>query len=167
MGGLNCLSRYSALLRLPEARAPLVASAVGALPIGMFGLAILLLARDTTGSFAIAGRVVAAFGLSNALGAVAQGRLMDRLGQPGVLRTAAAIHVAGLAALVLAAAGDAPTLALAGCAALAGCSLPQLPAAMRSLWGMLVPDDERRRTAYALVSIVFEVSVISAPVVGG
>ena len=142
-----------------------MASAIGALPIGMFGLAILLLARDTTGSFAVAGRVVAAFGLSNALGAVAQGRLMDRLGQPGVLRTAAAIHVAGLAALVLAAAGDAPTLVLAGCAALAGCSLPQLPAAMRSLWGMLVPDEERRRTAYALVSIVFEVSVISAPVI--
>ncbi len=36
---------------------------------------------------------------------------------------------------------------------------------MRSLWGMLVPDEERRRTAYALVSIVFEVSVISAPVI--
>jgi hypothetical protein len=36
---------------------------------------------------------------------------------------------------------------------------------MRSLWGMLVPDEERRRTAYALVSIMFEVSVISAPVI--
>ena len=36
-----------------------------------------------------AGRVVAAFGLANALGAVAQGRLMDRLGQTRVLRAAA------------------------------------------------------------------------------
>ena len=36
---------------------------------------------------------------------------------------------------------------------------------MRSLWGMLVPDEEHRRTAYALVSIMFEVSVISAPVI--
>ena len=142
-----------------------MASAIGALPIGMFGLAILLLARDTTGSFASAGRVVAAFGLANALGAVAQGRLMDRLGQPGVLRGAAAVHVAGLAALVLAAERDAPALLLGACAALAGSSLPQLPAAMRSLWGMLVTDEERRRTAYALVSIVFEVSVISAPVI--
>ena len=86
---LEGLSRYAALLRLPEARAPLIASALGALPIGMFGLAILLLARDTTGSFASAGRVVAAFGLANALGAVAQGRLMDRLGQTRVLRVAA------------------------------------------------------------------------------
>ena len=53
---------------------------------------------------------------------------------------------------------------LAAARAVAGCSLPQLPAAMRSLWGMLVADEEPRRTAYALVSIMFEVSVISAPV---
>ena len=130
----------------------------------MFGLAILLLARDTTGSFASAGRVVAAFGLANALGAVAQGRLMDRLGQTRVLRVAAAIHAAGLVVLVLAAERDASVLVLALCGLVAGASLPQLPAAMRSLWGMLVQDEDRRRTAYALVSIVFEVSVISAPV---
>jgi MFS family permease len=144
-----------------------LASAIGALPIGMFGLAILLLARESTGSFADAGRIVAGFGLANALGAVAQGRLMDRLGQPGVLRAAAAVHAVGLAALVLAAAEDARPLVLIACAALAGASLPQLPAAMRSLWGMLVPDVEHRRTAYALVSIVFEVSVITAPAIAG
>jgi MFS family permease len=144
-----------------------VASAIGALPIGMFGLAILLLARESTGSFADAGRIVAAFGLANALGAVAQGRLMDRLGQPGVLRAAAAVHALGLAALVLAAAEDARPLVLSASAALAGASLPQLPAAMRSLWGMLAPDEEHRRTAYALVSIVFEVSVITAPAIAG
>ena len=140
-----------------------MSSTVGSLPIGMFGLSILLLARETTGSFAEAGRVVAAFGLANALGAIAQGRLMDRLGQPRVLRVAAVAHAGGLAALVLAAEADAPVLALAACAALAGAALPQLPAAMRSVWGMLVADPERRRTAYALVSIMFEVSVITAP----
>ena len=39
------------------------------MPIGMFGLAILLLARQETGSFAVAGRVAGAFGLANAIGA--------------------------------------------------------------------------------------------------
>ena len=131
----------------------------------MFGLAILLLAREATGSFATAGRVVAAFGLANALGAVAQGRLMDRLGQTQVLRVAAVIHACGLVVLVLAAEEGASTLVLAVCATLGGASLPQLPAAMRSLWGMLVRDEDARRTAYALVSIVFEVSVITAPVI--
>ena len=142
-----------------------MASLFGALPIGMFGLAILLLGRETTGSFAYAGRVVAAFGFANAFGAIAQGRLMDRLGQPRVLRVAAVVHAAALAALLLAAEAGASTLVLCACAVVAGACLPQLPAAMRSLWGMLVPDEDARRTAYALVSIVFEVSVISAPVI--
>jgi MFS family permease len=156
--------RYRALLALPDARAPVIASALGSMPIGMFALAILLLGRDTTGSYAEAGRLAGTFGLANAIGAVAQGRLMDRHGQPRVLRAAAAGHVAALLALVLAAEGDAGALVLVGCAIVAGACLPQLPAAMRALWAALVSDPEQRQTAYALVSIVFEVSVVAAPV---
>ena len=91
--------RYHGLLSLPGARVPVFASALGSLAIGMAVLAIILLAREATGSFAQAGRVVGAFGVANAFGAVAQGRLMDRLGQPRVLRSAAAGHLAALAAL--------------------------------------------------------------------
>ncbi|MEA2290409.1 MAG: hypothetical protein QOD55_2406 [Solirubrobacteraceae bacterium] len=156
--------RYRALLSLPGARGPLIASVAGSMPIGMFGLAILLLVRDVTGSFAEAGRVVGAFGLANALGALAQGRLMDRLGQPRVLRAAAAGHLTALVALVVAATQDAPLWLLAICAMGGGACLPQVPSAMRSLWSALVEDEERRQTAYALVSIVFEVSVVTAPV---
>ena len=155
--------RYRSLLALPGARAPVFLSAAGSMPIGMFGLGILLLAHDATGSFAVAGRVVGAFSLANALGAVAQGRLMDRLGQTRVLRAAAIGHVPALAALVLAAHERAPTWVLALCALCGGATLPQLPAAMRSLWGELVEDSAQRETAYALVSIVFEVAVVTAP----
>jgi len=155
--------RYRALLALPGARAPVVASAVGSMPIGMFTLAILLLVRETTGSFADAGRVAGAFALANALGAVVQGRLMDRLGQPLVLRSAAAGHVIACTALVVAAGEGAPVWALALWAVAGGACLPQLPAAMRSVWSVLVPDAERRETAYALVAIVFEVAVVGAP----
>src|SRR5919199_1296031 len=87
----------------------------------MYGLAILLLVREANGSFAVAGRVVGAFGLANALGAVVQGRLMDRFGQPPVLRRAAAGHVAMLVALVVAAAAVAsPAAAVLAAAAIAG-----------------------------------------------
>ena len=34
--------RYAALLALPGARRPVIASAIGSMPIGMFGLAVLL-----------------------------------------------------------------------------------------------------------------------------
>jgi MFS family permease len=144
------VQRYRVLLALPGARGPVVLSAAGSMPIGMFGLGILLLARDATGSFAEAGRVVGAFSVANALGAVAQGRLMDRLGQTRVLRAAATGHVPALAALAL-------------CALCGGATFPQVPAAMRSLWSALVADPGQRETAYAMVSIVFEVAVVTAP----
>jgi len=155
--------RYRALLALPGARTPVVLSAAGSMPIGMFGLGILLLARDATGSFAEAGRVVGAFSVANALGAVAQGRLMDRLGQTPVLRAAATGHVPALAALVIAADARAPTWVLALCALCGGATFPQVPAAMRSLWSALVENPDQRETAYAMVSIVFEVAVVTAP----
>jgi len=155
--------RYRTVLALPGARWPVAASVVASMPIGMFGLAILLLARDVTGSFAVAGRVAGAFGVGNAVGAVAQGRLMDRFGQTPVLRTAATVHFAALAALVAAAGRDASTLVMAAAALAGGFALPQVPAAMRSLWNDLTTDAAQRQTAYALVSIVFEVAVMTAP----
>jgi MFS family permease len=156
--------RYRALLGLRDARWPLVFSVAGSMPIGMYGLGILLLVRDANGSFAVAGRVVGAFGLANAVGAVVQGRLMDRFGQPAVLRRVAVAHGTMLVALVVAATRGAPSWLLGLCALAAGGFLPQVPAAMRSVWSALVEDEERRQTAYALVTIVFEVSVVTAPV---
>jgi hypothetical protein len=54
---------------------------------------------------------------------------------------------------------------LAALALCGGATLPQVPAAMRSLWNALVQDAERRATAYALVAIVFEISVVTAPAI--
>src|SRR3954462_13471411 len=88
--------RYRALVGLPAARWPLVFSVAGSMPFGMYGLAILLLVRKATGSFAVAGRVVGAFGLANAWVALVHGALMDSLGEAQVLPCAAAVHVAML-----------------------------------------------------------------------
>ena len=157
------LQSYRAVLAIPGVRAPLMASALGSLPIGMYVLGVLLLARHATGSFGEAGRVAAAFGLANALGAVAQGRAMDRFGQSRTLRSAAASHAAAVAALVVAARSGASTAVLIACAAASGGSLPQLPAAMRALWPTLVGDGLGRQTGYAIGAIVFEVAVVTAP----
>src|SRR4051794_13001502 len=135
--------RYRALVAIPGVRVPLVLSTAGSMPIGMYGLAILLLAREVTGSFAVAGRVAGAFSLANALGAVAQGRLMDRFGQTRVLRVAACGHLPALVALVAAAQAGASAWVLSAIALCGGATLPQLPAAMRSLWNALVPDAEQ------------------------
>ena len=91
------LSRYRSVLSLPGARGPVAASILGSLPIGMFGLAILLLGTRRDGVLRAGRPVAGAFGLANAIGAVMQGRLMDRLGQTRVLRPAAAVHLVAVA----------------------------------------------------------------------
>jgi MFS family permease len=159
------MHRYRALLALPGARAPMLLSIAGTVPIGMFGLGILLLARDATGSLAEAGRILGAFSLASAFGSVAQGRLMDRLGQGVVLRTVAALHVPALIVLVVAAHEHAAAWLLAVIAVCGGSTVPQLPAPMRSLWSMLADSDEQRETAYAMVAIAFEISVVTAPAI--
>jgi hypothetical protein len=55
------LARYSALLRPREFRQTVGASIVGRLPIGITGLAILLLVQTTTGSFARGGAATACY----------------------------------------------------------------------------------------------------------
>ena len=94
---------------MPGARAPLIASALGSLPIGMYILAIRCW-RARRRSFAER-RVAGAFGGANALGAVAQGRLMDRLGRRACC--VAAPHAPAITALVIAAERRAPSAVLA------------------------------------------------------
>ena len=54
---------------------------------------------------------------------------------------------------------------LAVIAVCGGSTVPQLPAPMRSLWSMLANSDEQRETAYAMVAIAFEISVVTAPAI--
>ena len=140
-------------------------SAVGSMPIGMFGLAILLLARRATGSFADRGRVVGAFGIGNALGAVAQGRLMDRLGQTrACCGPPAASCTRSPARRGRRALEGAPAPAWLAAAPRRAASPP--PAARRRCarcGARSARDPEQRETAYAMVSIVFEVGVPTAP----
>src|SRR3954452_6721573 len=60
---------YHDLLSAPGVGRLLASATVGRLPLGMAGLAILLLVRDEAGSYAAAGLAAGALGLGGALGA--------------------------------------------------------------------------------------------------
>ena len=103
------LRDYRTALTTPAARGPVLASALGRLPIAMVGLSILLYVQQETRSFAIAGLVSAAALIGVASGSVIQGRLMDRLGPSRPLLVACALLAGFTAAAVFAIQAQAPT----------------------------------------------------------
>ena len=70
---------YGRLLRHPPTALSLLAALVGAVPIGMWPLAIVLGVLDGGGSAADAGLQAAVFGIGNAIGVVSQGALLARV----------------------------------------------------------------------------------------
>jgi MFS family permease len=158
------LRAYPLLLRPPGAQRLLITALLGRIPIGVFSLAIVLVVRQQTGSFAQAGAATAAFAIGAGLVAPLQGRLVDRLGQPRVLIPSGFLNALALGGLAVAAGENAPTWTLAILAALGGAAVPPLSACMRSQWATLfAKDDHARETAYSLESVVNELVFILGP----
>src|SRR5437868_12291196 len=96
------LGPYAALLRATDLSYLFAASIIGRLPIGMCGLAILLLVQGASGSFAVAGATTAAYVAGLAVVAPVLGRVIDRRGPRLLLALCALAFPASLAALVTA-----------------------------------------------------------------
>lgn len=163
------LGPYRRVLRLPFVRRLVVTSLVARIPIGMYALAIVLLVRERTGSYAVAGAVSAAFTIASSVAAPPVGRLADRLGHRRVLLPLALLHAAGLAGLALAANAGAGAGVLTVLAVLSGVVLPPVSGSMRSLWSGPLPGDARSRTTglaleTALIDLVF---TVGPPLVAG
>ena len=131
----------------------------------MAPLAILLLVRETTHSYAAAGIAVGAFALATASMAPLQGRLVDRFGRMRVLLPSGISQGLVLVSLVLAARGHAPSVVLVLLSGLAGSLLPPIAATVRALLREVVQDPGVRETAYALESVAQELIWITGPLV--
>ena len=93
------MSEYRRLLRGPAGRLMLT-SGMARLAFGIAGLAFIIYVEERTGSFAIAGVVLAAFGLTSGVFAPARGLLIDRLGAVALVGLTAG-YVAANAAIAL------------------------------------------------------------------
>jgi predicted MFS family arabinose efflux permease len=158
---------YRRLLTVRAARAPLLGALIGRLPIAALSLSTIILVRQETGSFAVAGAVEASIGIAVAISLPVQGRLVDRLGQTAVLLPAALGNPLALLALVLAAEGGAGAAVLAAIGAACGATIPALSACMRTLWKELVPDPVLRQSAFALDAVLLEACFIGGPLLTG
>ena len=158
------LGSFRSVLALPGSARLFASALVGRMPQGMAPLAILLLVRESTRSYAAAGLAVGAFALATAAMAPLQGRLIDRFGRVRVLApsaTAQGLVLVGLVGLARAHAGAAALVVLAG---VAGALLPPIAAAVRALLREVFQDPVLRDRAYALESVVQELIWISGPV---
>jgi MFS family permease len=156
---------YAHILRTPGVAAIVLATAIGRLPIGISGLAILLYVHGVSGSFAAAGVCTGALALGSALGAPLLGRLVDWRGERALLPLAF-VHAGGLLLIWLLGAAGAPIAALALASFAAGTTLPPVSSVLRSRWPLLLSETpELVPSAYALDSVMIEVIFVTGPLI--
>jgi MFS family permease len=157
------LRPYAVLLRAPDLLYLLAASIIGRLPIGMCGLAILLLVQGTRGSFAIAGATTAAYVAGLAVAAPVLGRVIDRRGPRFLLVVCALAFPASLVALVAAVHRDYGGAWLFALAVAAGATFPPITVCMRTYLRQRFAEEGSLATAFSLDSVLIEVMFIAGP----
>lgn len=159
------ISTYNTLLRTPSAWRFLAPGLVARLPYAMLGLGIVLLVKDTTGSYGVAGAVSAAMAVALAAVGPQTGRLADRYGQAAVLVPGALVHGAAVTALIVCAKTGAPTWTLFATAVAAGASVPQIGSMVRARWVAKLEGRPLLPTAFAFESVTDEFTFVVGPVV--
>jgi MFS family permease len=157
------MRRYLEILRTPHVARLFGASLLARLPIGINGLAIVLLLRAETGSFGIAGATSGALALGSGLGAPFAGRIVDALGARVLLALAGA-HAACLLGLVALARADAPVAALVSTAVVCGAALPPASSVLRARYpALFAAQPGLIQGAFALDSVLTEAIFTVAP----
>ena len=159
---MTVFARYATVLRGHGTAVPLTASIVGRLSLGTTSLALLLLVRETSGSYAVAGLVSGAYALAFGLFGPSVARLADRTGPVPALRVTALLHPALLGLAVLAARADLPLPVLLLPTVAAGATVPPLGPVMRALWADALRGPALA-TAYSLESVVVELCFVAGP----
>lgn len=154
---------YRGVLASRELRYLFVATIIGRLPIGMTGLAILLLVQGASGSFATGGAATGCYVAGLACVAPAIGRVIDRYGPHAMLIGAALLFPASLAALLAAVSMGASAFAIFACAAAAGACFPPITVCVRTYLRQRFGDDPALATAYSLDSVLIETMFIVGP----
>ncbi|MFF0588145.1 MFS transporter [Streptomyces sp. NPDC003781] len=159
---------YAAVLRAPHARRTFSAALVGRLSYGTVSLALMLSLTRSTGSYAVAGLVMALFGATSVFLSPYRASLVDRHGPRRALLPMALLYAALLCVLAAACRRPGTTEAvLAVTAGLAGACTPPLGPTMRAVWAELLPDRRLLQRAYSLDGVAEELLFVSGPLLVG
>jgi hypothetical protein len=160
---------YAAVLQLPYARRTFAAALLGRLSYGIVPLSVVLAVTRATGSYAVAGTVMALFGGTSVFLSPARAALIDRHGPCRALVPMAAAYCAllGLLTALVWRPGSASPLVVGAVTAAAGACTPPLGPTMRAVWGRLAPDRALLQRAYSLDGVAEELLFVSGPLVVG
>ena len=158
------LARYRTAFSSAPLRRTFLISIIGRLPIGVTGLAILVLVQSATGSFARGGFAAGCYVSGLALAAPGLGRMIDRHGPRAVLRFCALAFPSALAFLIYGSEAAVPWLEIAAAAA-AGASFPPITVCMRTYMRRALTDEALLSAAFSAESVLIEVIFIIGPLV--
>jgi MFS family permease len=158
------VSTYRRILTKPGTALFSLTGLVARLPISMVGLGIVLLVEDASGSYGVAGAVSAAHLLANAVFAVLQGRLLDRLGQSRVLPVVITVWGVALSLLMWSVDAGWPMALTYAFAVVAGASMPSVGSCVRARWSHATRDPDELQTAFALEAVADEAVFITGPI---
>lgn len=159
---------YREAFRLPGSRAFTSAAFVARMPVAIINLGVILFVSGTTGSYAKAGAVSAAYTLSAAVGSILTSRLADRRGQGRVLAILAGLNAIGLIALVAGITNEIPLGVCLLIAAFAGACQPAVGSMVRARWAHAARTSGATalvRPAFALESILDELVFSIGPLI--
>ncbi|MDP2014041.1 MAG: MFS transporter [Actinomycetota bacterium] len=157
------LASYREVLRTPGAMRFSAAAFIARMPSAIVMLAIVLYVSESTGSYAQAGALAAAFQIAAAGGGLVSSRIMDRRGQRATLPLLALVHVIGLLMFILS--HDNLAMQAIG-VVLAGAAYPPMGSVVRSRWAFVLRDSpDRLRTGFAWESVLDELIFTIGPLV--
>jgi MFS family permease len=127
---------YADLLRTRGVARIIAAQLAARFPSGMLSLGLLFHVQRRTGSYGVAGVVLAALSIGQALSGPATGRFMGRVGIRPVVLATAVLCAAAVAVIALA---DLPPEGTVALALVAGLTFPPITSAVRTIYPKLVP----------------------------
>ncbi|MFD1721431.1 MFS transporter [Amnibacterium endophyticum] len=152
---------YGELLRARGVARIITAQLAARLPSGMLSLGLLFHVEGRTGSYGVAGLVLAALSIGQALSGPAMGRLMGRLGMRPVLLASTAVCAAAVVVIALV---EMPPVGPIVLALVAGLAFPPVTSAVRTIYPKLVPA-RMLNPLYSLDASLQELIWIGGPVV--
>ncbi|WP_225837550.1 MFS transporter [Streptomyces sp. NK08204] len=152
---------YLEILRSRHAFRLLTGTLVGRLPNATASITLVLFVRAEGGTYSLAGALAAVYGICNAVGQPALGRLVDLYGQPRVQLPAALLSALSMA--VFAFSGTDRLLLACLAVGAAGLFTPPLEGGLRALWPSVLRREEQVHTAYAMDAIAQEVMFTLGP----